>query len=245
MKISTAGRTVVATAIAVLMILQSHHLTPGVNGATGFVAGVDLKSESRILDAWVNDLVAYDKQCKRLGLKTSLTRAELEPVQRSSDDLKRRLSSLQSALREAIRKLKAAGQWDKLDATLAAKIRDAKFQSIARQQSFRQTLEDAATQLGGEAAEISAPLEPLRKKITARLQLPQVNSPASNPALVRVAYNPAPTMFAASLRCRISWLRFGLSQAFSDDLQASDKARYSVGCYCQNDSLDCDHLQTL
>jgi hypothetical protein len=245
MKIATASRTVLATAVAVLLLIQSNHLMPGVNGASGFVAGVNLKSEARILDAWVNDLITYDKQCKQLSLKSRITRAELDPVQRSSDDLTRRLSSVQSALREAIRKLKAAGQFDNLDATIAAKIKDAKFQSVARQNSFRRTLEEAADQLSGEAVEISAPLESLRKKATAHLQSPHFKPTGSNQAFVRAAYSPASAMFAASLRCRIAWLRFGFSQAFDENLQPSDKARSSVGCYCQNDRLDCDQLQTL
>lgn len=197
---------------------------------------VDLSSEGRALDAFVNDLITYDKRSAELGRKLSLTRAEFDSHLRTADDLKRRVSSVQNALREAIRKLKAAGQWDNLDQTVLARVSDARFQDFVRREGFKRILEEAASGLSNDATQISSPLDALRNKVTAQSQesIYDTHNSALASRRVRVAYTAEPVMFGLRLRCRLASIRVGLSGAFRGPVggQASPAAAAAYNCYC-------------
>src|SRR2546429_2122075 len=104
----------------------------------------DLANEERVLAKYFDDLFAYDKQAAELSKKASFVRADLDTLQRKSDDLKGRLSPLQNSIREIVRKLKAANEWEDLDITTAAKITDASHKSFFQQTSFKQVLVEAS-----------------------------------------------------------------------------------------------------
>jgi hypothetical protein len=213
-----------------------HSPAPAVSG------DVDLDAEARVLDNFVRDLALFDKRVAESSKKSSLTRAEFDPLKRSGDDLKGRLSEVQNALRDAIRKLKTANLWEGLDATVLARITDAKLQARFRQNSFRQALDEAASTLASDAKEIDDPLIPLRNKVQARLPESNFESDRSSLALrtVRVSYSPAAAVFKASFRCRLANLRAGIGSAFTSHPGTNSRpAQNAVDCYCELDGDAC------
>jgi hypothetical protein len=171
-------------------------------------SGADLANEARALAKYCDDLVAYHQQTAQLGKKASFTLAEIDPLQRRSDDLKRRLSGLQNVFREIVRKLKAANEWNDLDTTIAAKITDAGQRSFFQRDSFKQLLEDSSNDFSSHGNEISIPLDNLRKRLTSRMFSPYRDG--ADFQIVRAAYEaPAPGKFV-SLECSINKIRAGL-----------------------------------
>ena len=202
---------------------------------------VDLDAETRVLDNFARDLTLYDKRVAELNKRSSLTRAEFDPLKRSADDLKGRLSEVQNALRDTIRKLKAANLWEGLDATVVSRITDTKLQARFRQNSFKQALDEAASTFSNDGREIEDPLNPLRNK----LQASTFESEGSSFALrtVRVSYSPAATVFGASFRCRFANLRAGIGGAFSSHPGTNTaKQQNAIDCYCNLDGDACVSL---
>ena len=192
------------------------------------VTDPDLSNESRILETYAIDLFKFDKKCAELKRRASASLGEIDPLQRIADDLRGRSSGVQNAVREIVRKLKAANQWDDLDAKVLAKITDAKSQARFRQESFKQSLEQAASQLSSSASEINEPLLVLRRKLTGQAASPILEQPLALRA-VRVAYEPA-TMFRVTFRCRLAHLRVGIS-GFVHGSATAD-ATYNEDCQC-------------
>ena len=179
--------------------------------ALATISGAELTSELQTLDTYVGDLITFNKKCAGLSKKESLTGPELDPLQHNADDLKRRLSSVQNVLQDMVRKLKAADEWKDLDAKVLATITDAKVQAQFRETSFKQELENAASQLSNNANEISKPVEALRRKVAARSRDGVVSQDAQF-HVVQVAYNPGgPTVKLISLGCSLANLRLGMS----------------------------------
>jgi len=212
-------------------------------------AALDLGSEIRVLDSYVDDLAAFDNKCALLEKKGSLIRTELDPVQARADDLRRRVSAVESSIRSAITKLKAAGEWDRLDATILTRISDAKFQQFTRTEGFRRILEGAGTGLSPDAGQINSRLDLLRSKIGARVQEP-VSRPAEFGLVARatpVAYRAAPAVTAVTFRCRVAAVRMGLSYAFSSDPTAMrpNRPTAAYNCFCFADASSCTALPTL
>src|SRR5438552_2228193 len=193
---------------------------------------VDLSSEARTLDDFVNDLFKLDKKGWELAKKASLTRAEFDSLQSSSDDLKRRLSELQNALRAIITKLKDAGEWDDIDSRVAATIDDAATLSRFRQTSFKRELEEQAAELTNHADQISSPFENLRKKISARAPDPVFEPAGSASALqtVAVAYHPGPAIVTTGVRCTLAHLRYGASRIVWGAVRAGADEAYKCAC---------------
>ena len=168
----------------------------------------DLANEERALVKYFDDLVTYDKQTAQLSAKAKLVSADLDPLQRKSDELKGRLSGVQNAVREIVRKLKAANEWDNLNTTVAAGITDPRLKVYLEQDNFKQLLEESSNNLNSHANEISTPLDSLRKKLTSRTFSPYGDG--ADLQIVRTAYEaPAPMKFV-SLRCSIGRMRIGL-----------------------------------
>jgi hypothetical protein len=212
-------------------------------------AALDLGSEIRVLDSYVDDLAAFDNKCALLEKKGSLIRTELDPVQARADDLRRRVSVVESSIRSAITKLKAAGEWDRVDATILARITDAKFQQFTRTEGFRRILEGAGTGLSPDAGQINSRLDLLRSKIGARVQEP-VSRPAEFGFVARatpVAYRVAPAVTSVTFRCRVSAVRMGLSYAFSSDptTMRPNRPTAAYNCFCFSDAASCTALPTL
>ena len=233
-------RTIIASTILALMIVS--FAATGARTTSGAVADVDLSAEDRTLNSFVNELGKFDKKNSELSKKASLTRIEFDAHQRDAESLKSRVSGVQNALREVIRKLKAAGQWDNLDQLVLAKISDPKFQDLVRRDGFKRTLEDAASQLSSDADEISRPLDLLRNRVRAQVQ-DSVFEPRNSTLALRavpVAYNSAPAMFKTGVRCRIAYLRGGISGAFGG--RPSDNAINAINCFCYADGDSCSAL---
>jgi chaperonin cofactor prefoldin len=170
------------------------------------VAGADLASEERVIAKYFDDLIAHDKQTAELGKRARFVNADIEPLQRKSDDLKGRLSGVQNSIREIVRKLKAANEWDNLDSFVV--ISDARERSIFKETSFKKLLEESSNNLTSNASEISAPLENLRKRLTSRY------SDGADVQFVRATYRetyeaPAPVAFY-SVRCSLGQVRLKL-----------------------------------
>ena len=174
--------------------------------------GADLANEERALAKYFDDLVAYDSECAKLDKQAVLEHIHINPVQAKSDDLKSRLPGLQNVVREIIRKLKAANEWDNLDASFAAQVNDGTSNTILKDTSPKQLLEESSNNLTSHANEISIPLDKLRKRLTSQTFSP--SGADANIQIVRAAYAaPAPMAFV-SLRCSIGkevmWIGYRL-----------------------------------
>ena len=222
-------------AVLSILIAIGFTLNAGTSKATGSqpAAGAftdpDLINEARTLETYAIDLFKFDKKCAELKKRQSASPGEIDPLQRIADDLRGRLPGVQNALREIVRKLKAANQWADLDAKVLAKITDAKSQTRFRQESFKQTLELASSQLSNSASEINQPLVVLRRKLTGQTGSPVRELPLAFRA-VRVAYEPAAAMFTVTFRCRLAHLRVGIS-GFVHGSATAD-ATYNEDCQC-------------
>ena len=91
--------------------------------------------------------------------------SDLDEVQNRSDDLKRRLSEVQNAVREIVRKLKAANEsltiWIQ---TYSRALQRPATKSYFQQNSFKKLLEDASNGLTSYGSDISTPLDGLRRR---------------------------------------------------------------------------------
>jgi hypothetical protein len=220
-----------------LTLIQSADQSRAAESATSAAsAAVDLGAENRVLETYFNDLGQFGRKCAELEKKKTLTRADLSPVERNSDDLKRRLSSVQSALREVVRKLKAANQWDNLDTVILARVRNTKFQDFVRREGFKRLLEESASQLASEAGQVSLPLDALRKKVS-------VSTTGFNFRTGMSAFTfhalpttnaPAPAMAKFSLKCRLTFVIVGVSGFIHGN--PTDKALETIECACTNDN---------
>lgn len=167
------------------------------------VTVTDLAPEERVIGKYFDDLVLFDKQSVELGKRARFGSADLDPLQRKSDDLKGRLSGVQNAIREIVKKLKAANEWENLDSLVV--ISDARERSIFKETSFKKLLEDSSNNLTSNASEISTPLENLRKRLTSRYD------EGAEVQFVRAAYRetsaaPTPVAFY-SVRCSLGQVR--------------------------------------
>lgn len=223
-----------------MALLQSLHPAIAVRATTGALAEPDLSSESRALDTFVVELARLDKRTTELGRKTVVTRAEFDPVQNSANDLKRRLSEVQNAIGAIVRKLKAAGQWDNLNATLLAKSNDSSFRSFVRNEDFKKILEEFATTLTTQGSQIDVNLSTLRAKV-ARFENPAFEPSDSTLAglVRRVGYNPTPAASGSSFRCRVAGVRFGVAVLVFGATPRANEARQSYQCYCIHSEPDC------
>jgi hypothetical protein len=166
-----------------------NQLSPMVN-----VPGTDLANEERVITRYSDDLINYEVDVQRQAKRAALVSADIDPLQRRSDNLKGRLSEVQNALRDVVRKLKAANEWDRLDATVEANTKP-ETRAYIEHDSLKRLLEDSASNLN--ANEISAPLDNLRKRLTSRY------GAGSEAQIVRAAYAAPAAFESGSLGCRI------------------------------------------
>src|SRR5262245_40458066 len=107
-------------AIASLIILQSLFISASAGVATGVATDLNLSSEERELSRFSEDLFTFNQQVLALSKKPRLSSAELASVRASGNGVKQRIASAQQNFRSLISKLKAANQWDTLDAQLTS-----------------------------------------------------------------------------------------------------------------------------
>src|SRR5438477_7558729 len=133
---------VAVSAVAVITLI---HLSMSRPVGSAPSVGADISSEGRTVETYVNDLGSFNGKWVELGKRSSFTHTDFDPVQRNADDLKKRLSGVQNAVKEIIRKLKASGEWNNADAIVLSKIAEARAQSQFRQTSFKLLLEESST----------------------------------------------------------------------------------------------------
>jgi hypothetical protein len=190
----------------------------------------ELVEEFRTLDKFVDDLFKLDRTRGELSRKTSLSLTEFDSLKGSADELRRRLSEVQNALRGIITKLKAAGEWEDIDSKVAETISDASLRARFRQTSFRRELEELSESVGSKAGEISGPVELLRRKVSARDSVfPPAGSALAWQA-APIAYRPEPAMFTTGLKCSLSKLRFGFSKLIHGAATAKPHEAYHCAC---------------
>jgi hypothetical protein len=188
------------------------------------VPSADLANEERALAKYFEDLVAYNHETAQLSAKAKLVSADLDHLQRRSDDLKGRLSGVQNIVREIVTKLKAANEWNDLDVTTAAAITDGSQKSFFQRDSFKQLLEESSSSLSSYGNQISLPLDNLRKKLTSRY------GDGADVQFVRAGYEaPAPMAFV-SLACSIGRIQLGLGHRLGRS--ASNATLDTVSCNC-------------
>jgi chaperonin cofactor prefoldin len=177
--------------------------SPGTSAAMSkpAAAGADLANEERVLGKYFDDLFAYETQCLQLGKRAAFANADINPLQAKSDDLKGRLSAVQNTVREIVRKLKAANEWEDVDTITAAGIDDPGLKSLFQRTSLKRLLENSSNNLSGQANEISSPLDKLRKRLTSRY------GEAFEVQFVRAGYGPPAATAEDSLGCRIGQMR--------------------------------------
>lgn len=189
----------------------------------------DLSAQARTLDSFVNDLFKLDKRSGEFSKRGSLTRADFDSLKSSADDLKRRLSEVQNALRAIITKLKDAGEWNDIDSRVAESISDAGTRARFNQTSFKRELEDLAANLTNSGDEISSPLENLRRRVSARNPDSLFGS-ALGWQSVPVAYHPEPAMGGGGIKCGLSKLRYGISKLTHGAATAGAHEAYHCAC---------------
>lgn len=218
-------RKFIVLSLAVTVFVQ-FGLTP-----TAAAAKAEIANEARTLDKFVDDLFKLDRQTGELSKRASLNQTEFDALKGSADDLKRRLSEVQNALRGIITKLKAAGEWDDVDSKVAETIGDASLRARFRQTSFKRELEELAANVANQSGEISDPVEVLRRKVSARSRDSVFPSTAyalawqAEPA----AYHPEPAMFTSGLRCSLSKMRYGVVKLTG---VATARAHEAYHCAC-------------
>jgi len=219
-------------AVAILAVTQIPAVRIFAAKAQPPAAEADLRNEHRLITKYLEDLSAYDKEAAELGKRQRLVAADIEPVERKSHDLTARLSGVQDAIREIVKKLKASNEWDDLDQNLVSRITSARDKSFFQQNSFKKFLEDGSRDLVSHDTEISAPLENLRRKLTS-----QTRSPYREAQIVNAAYvTPAP-FFGAFGKCLMANIQLGLTWRLGG--QESQKNQNQRLCYCDPGANTC------
>ncbi|PYS71942.1 MAG: hypothetical protein DMF69_08970 [Acidobacteria bacterium] len=199
--------TVVLAVLAIVPIsaIRSSTATNSPSPSLNTFPGADLANEERVLAKYFDDLVTYDKQVAEVSKRTAFVSADLDPLQRKADDLKGRLTVVQNSVREIVRKLKAANEWEDLDTSIAAKITDTSQRSFLLESSFKHLLEESSNNLTTYSTDIKLPLDNLRKRLASR------QSEGSDFDIVRAGYE-APTPFLLSgLQCRTGTIRVNVT----------------------------------
>jgi hypothetical protein len=192
----------------------------------------DLSNEDRVLGKYLDDLTLYEKECRLLGKRARLISADLDDVQRRELDLKNRLSEVQKSVGEVVRKLKAANQWNDLNAIIAAGINDPKERREFEELNFKKLLDDGSNSLTSHSHEIGSPLENLRKRLTSRnLLLDRDGAMAIVPAAYRP---PPPPMFLVSVKCMISGIKRGIVGAMGNKSNNHSTDVWSCACHPEN-----------
>lgn len=175
----------------------------------------DLNSESRTVNSFNDDLSNFDKKRVQLSKRSAITSEEFNSLERTGNDLKRRISQLKDATESIIRKLKASGRWDNLDEEILAKLTDSKDRAFVQDNGgLRRAFETALTDLNSQSGdEIVAPLSNLRSKVAAGtpgFHFNRTSSSSTSWRIVAVNYSAPSLMKTRSLRCIGATIRYGV-----------------------------------
>jgi hypothetical protein len=218
--------------VSLVAITQIPAMRTSTAKAQPSVAEADLRNEHRLIGKYLEDLLTYDKETAELGKRARLAQADIEPVERKSQDLKTRLSGIQDAVREIVKKLKDTGEWADLDKNLVARITNTRDKSFFQQNSFKKFLENGSNELTSHENEVIAPLDSLRKKLTSR------NSrPYGEAQIVNAAYETPAPFFGAFGKCLMANIQLGLTWRLGG--QESQKNQNQRLCYCDPSPTTC------
>lgn len=199
------------------------------------VDGPNLNSEVQTIDSFNDDLTNYNKKGVELSKKSTLLNEEFNSLERTGNDLKRRVSQVKDATQSIISKLKAAGRWNTLDDEVLAKLTDANDRAFVQKMGgLRRIFEDAVTQLDSQAAdEIVTPLSHLRAKVAA---LRFDDSQALRWRMVTAGYSPSTYVPAdrRSARCIGATIRYAAHIIVSNN--AAPNLSSNMHCYCDGGS---------
>ena len=196
----TYRKAIAITAVAVLMLVQGIFMSAGARATTAALADANLTAESQALKSFDDSLTKLETTCADLGKKASITGVEFASAKLQGDNLKSRVSQVRQTIRSIIDKLKAAGEWDGLDAKLLTKITNERVRSLLRDNGgAKKILEDAASQFGGLSGEVDSLVQSLNSKVRAQLD-PHAGTDLT-PRAVRVGFKPEPAPFRVSFRC--------------------------------------------
>jgi hypothetical protein len=227
----------VFAAVALTAITQIPTTGASTTKSQPSVAEADLRNEHRLIGKYLEDLLTYDKETAELGKRARLVQADIAPVERKSQDLKTRLSGIQDAVREIVKKLKDAGEWADLDKNLVARITNNRDKAFFQQNSFKKFLENASSELTSHDSEITAPLDGLRKKLASR------NSPPYPEAqTINAAYETPAPFFGAFGKCLMANIQLGLTWRLGG--QESPKNQNQRLCYCDPSPTTCANAAT-
>jgi hypothetical protein len=218
---------------------KSPALTPAVEPVS------DLSAELAALNSYIKALRAFDRKCGELNKRGTFTAAELDNLKRNADELKGRISPVQNALRDAIKKLKAAGEWDGLDGVVA-RIGQSPSKDLLSQESFKRLLDESVSQLTTDSREIPRPIDVLRSRLKAQLGdgFDMSRSESVWRAIPASYVRPAEPVMNVTFRCRVALLRQGLSAATgqhdNNGHLGSQESLDDARCYCAHDFDSCD-----
>ena len=227
-KFKFAMLTAICAVMAITMI-QNVGVSAGAYAIARAIDGPNLASETQVVDSFAADLITYQKDCATLNRKASVLINEVEPLQRKSDALKRRLFDVQNAIRSVVTKLKAANKWNDLDADLLAHATDPRARALLAQGSSKEILESASLTLSSGASDISALVDNLRRKVAAHV--PPFTGNRAGFAVARVAYRtPDPAAFSFSLACTVAKVRFALIRRLGGQETSTTLDQHSCAC---------------
>lgn len=215
-------------AVAVGASLRSTAATTQPSAPETATPAVDTSNEERIIGKYMDDLFAYQGECRQASRRQALRNTDIDPLERKSDDLQNRLSEVQNAVREIIRKFKAANEFDGLDSALLARINDPRRRAFFQESSFKGDLEYAAANLSSHKDEISLPLDGLRKRV-ARNAAPYREGAA---AFVPAAYHAPTAVFGVGLACRLGQVRLKLIERNGGNISKSPGTCDAISCAC-------------
>jgi len=194
--------------------------------------GADTSNEERIIGKYMDDLFSYQNEINQAKKRQVLQSAEIDPWVRRSEGLQSRLSEVQNAVREIIRKFKAANEFDGLDSALLARASDPRRRAFYQANSFKEDLEYAASNLTNHRDEISQPLEVLRRKVASNADW---NSAGRAPLVMATYHRPA-AMFGRGLGCRIATIRWNLIDKNGGSVSGNAATCTAIACACQSGS---------
>jgi hypothetical protein len=223
--------------LAAVVTVLSMALVPSMHPSTASsqpspaVPGADLRNEERVIARYCDDLSVFDKEVVEFGKRARFVSADLDPVSRKSEILKGRLSEVQNAVREIVRKLKAANEWDELNENFASKITytDGR-KTFLQQSSFKQLLEEFPNT--NYRKDIDSPVEDLRKRLASR------HLTDDDFQIVRASYaSPPPVFYLEKLQCALGKVR--LKVAVNNGGLPSDDVFRNVWINCNVGQVCC------
>lgn len=149
-------------AITALVALAIFIAQPFTLAARAAAPDVDLSNEQRSLTGFLGELKRADDLGDTIIGRGRLTAQDKSRLTTEGEGLKRRIADFQNNVRGAIAKLKAAGLWQNLDETVAAKVKGSKLRGFLQQEGgARKLLETVLSRINELRGDIDQSLRDL------------------------------------------------------------------------------------